>query len=75
VSAEPDVEIAATVSADELRFECTPRVSVRVYADSPADAELVSEREGLPDSVEAGVTYRRVAVSWRVAARLHDPDF
>jgi hypothetical protein len=75
VSREPDVEIAALVRADELRFECTPRVDVRVHADSPADAERVSDRENLPDEVEPGVTYRDIAVSWRVAARLSDPDF
>ena len=72
---EPDVEIAALVRADELRFECTPRVDVRVQADSPAEAERVSARENLPDEVEPGVTYRDIAVSWRVAARLSDPDF
>jgi hypothetical protein len=65
---EPDVEIAATVRADELRFECKPEVVVRA-------AERVSERENLPDEVEPGVTYRDIAVSWRVAARLSDPDF
>jgi hypothetical protein len=43
---EPDVEIAAIVRADELRFECKPEVVVR-----------------------------EVAVAWRVAARLSDPDF
>jgi hypothetical protein len=75
VTAEPDVEMAATVRADELRFECEPKVSVRAYSDSPAEAERVSEREHLPDRVEAGVTYRDVAVAWRVAARLRDPDF
>ena len=65
---EPDVEIAATVRADELRFECKPEVVVR-------GAEPVTVRENLPDEVEPGVTYRDVAVSWRVAARLSDPDF
>jgi hypothetical protein len=65
---EPDVEIAATVRADELRFECKPEVVVRA-------AESVSTRENLPDEVEPGVTYRNIAVSWRVAARLSDPDF
>jgi hypothetical protein len=69
---EPDVEIAASVKADEVRFECTPEVRVVAYADSPASAELVSEREGLPDAVEPGVTYRNIAVRWRVAARLSD---
>ena len=72
---EPDVEITALVRADELRFECAPHVDVRVHADSAADAERVSDRENLPDQVEPGVTYRDVAVSWRVAVRLDDPDF
>jgi hypothetical protein len=72
---EPDVEITALVRAEELRFECAPRADVRVYADSPADVEHVSDRQNLPDEVEPGVTYRDIAVSWRVAARLSDPDF
>jgi hypothetical protein len=71
---EPDAEIAAAVRIDELRFECKPEVSVVAYADSPASAESVSERENLPDELEPGVTYRDFAVRWRVAARLKDPD-
>lgn len=67
---EPDVEIAAAARADELRFECKPEVRVTAFADSPAAAESVSERENLPDDVEPGVTYRDVSVRWRVAARL-----
>jgi hypothetical protein len=70
----PDVEIAATVKAKELRFECKPEVRIGAYADAPASAEHVSERENLPDEVEPGVTYRDVAVRWRLAARLDDPD-
>ena len=72
---EPDVEITALVRADELRFECTPEVVVRAYSDSPATAESVSERDNVPDEVEPGVIYRDVAVRWRVAVRLDDPDF
>jgi hypothetical protein len=71
----PDVEIAAAVRAKELRFEVKPRVDVAAYADSPAGAESVSERENLPDEVEPGVTYRDVAVRWRLAAWLEEPDF
>ena len=71
---EPDVEIAAALRADEVRFECKPEVDVRVYADSPADGEIVSERDNLPDEVEPGVTYRDFAVRWRASARLSDPD-
>ena len=72
---EPDIEIAAAVRADEVRFECKPEVDVVAYSDSPASAESVSERENLPDELEPGVTYRDFAVRWRVAARLSDPDF
>ena len=71
---EPDVEIAAAVRADELCFECKPEVRVVAYADSPATAESVSERQNLPDELEPGVTYRNFAVRWRVAARLNDAD-
>lgn len=70
---EPDVEVSAAVRAAELRFECKPRVEVRAYADSPASAESVSERENLPDEVAPGVSYRNFAVRWRLAARLEDP--
>jgi hypothetical protein len=73
---EPDVEISAAVRAKELRFECKPDVDVRAYADSPASAESVSERENLPDELEPEVTYRDFAVRWRLAASLKDlpPD-
>jgi hypothetical protein len=70
----PDVEIAAAIRADELRFECKPQVHVAAYSNSPASAESVSERENLPDVLEPGVTYRNFAVRWHVAARLTDPD-
>ena len=75
MSAEPDVEIAATIRADELRFECVPETTVRVYADPPGPTEQTSERENLPDQVEPGVAYREISVGWRAAARLGDPDF
>jgi hypothetical protein len=71
---EPDVEIAASARADEVRFECKPDVRVRAYANAPATAESVSERENLPDEVQPGITYRNVSVRWRLAARLDDPD-
>jgi hypothetical protein len=71
---EPDVEIAASARADEVRFECKPEVRVRAYSDAPATAESVSERENLPDEVQPGITYRNVSVRWWLAARLEDPD-
>jgi hypothetical protein len=75
IEREPDVEMAATVRAEELRFECKPEVRVVAYSNSPAAAESISERENLPDELEPGVTYRNVAVRWRMAVRLEDPDY
>ena len=72
---EPDVELKVSVRAEEVRFECKPEVEVEVYADSPATAESQSERENLPDEVEPGVIYRDVAVRWRAAACLNEPDW
>ena len=69
----PDVEIVAAVRADELRFECKPKVDLVPYANAPAEFEHDSERENLPDEVEEGVVYRDVAVRWRAALRLRDP--
>jgi hypothetical protein len=72
---EPDVEMTVSLRADEVRFECKPEVEVVAHADTPATAESESERENLPDELEAGVTYRDVAVRWRVAARMNEPDW
>jgi hypothetical protein len=75
VEREPDVEMKFSVRAKELRFECKPDLDVVAFADAPATAESQSERENLPDEVEPGVTYRDIAVRWRAAARLGEPDW
>jgi hypothetical protein len=67
-----DVEISARVSAESLRFEGRPEVSVRVAGDHRIDGEPPakarsssgSERENLPEPVEADVTYRDAKVRW-----------
>jgi hypothetical protein len=69
----PDLEIAARVRAEEVRFECKPEVRVVASADWPTVAESVSERENLPEELQTGVTYRDFEVRWRAWARLEDP--
>jgi len=71
---EPDLEIAVSARADEVRFECKPQVRVRAYSNVPATAESISERDNLPDEVQSGVTYRDISVRWRASVRLDDPD-
>jgi hypothetical protein len=64
----PDLEIGASVRAKELRFPEEPDAEVRFRGDSIAEADSDSERENLPDRVEAGKTYKNVRVGWRAAA-------
>jgi len=71
---EPDLEIAVSARAHEVRFECKPQVRVRAYSNVPATAESISERDNLPDEVQSGVTYRDISVRWRASVRLDDPD-
>jgi hypothetical protein len=59
---EPDLEIAASVRAEELRFECKPETRVGAHANTPATGASTSERNNLPDDIEPGVTYRDVSV-------------
>jgi hypothetical protein len=70
----PDVEIAAAVRAEEVRFEVKPQVRVVAYADAPATVETDAARHGLPDEVEPGVAYRDVAARRRIAVWLCDPE-
>ena len=70
----PDVEIAAAVKADELRFEVKPEIEVVPYSNAPASVERSSQRDNLPPQLEEGVTYRDVAVHWRIGVRLEDED-
>jgi hypothetical protein len=71
---EPDLEIAASAKAEEVRFECKPEVRVRAYSNTPATAESVSERDNLPEEVQPGVIYRDISVRWRASVRLDDPN-
>jgi len=69
----PDVEIACSVRARELRFEVVPET--RVWFDGEPDIRpsVSSERENLPAEVEPGVTYKDVKVRWRAQARIAHP--
>ena len=67
--------LTVSVRAKEAPVRVQARGRGRAFADSPATAESESERENLPDELEPGVTYRDIAVRWRVAARLNEPDW
>jgi hypothetical protein len=65
----PDVEIGAVVRAERLKFKRKPEAEVSFPGESEAETDSHTERENLPDEVEAGVTYRDVRVRWRAGAR------
>ena len=67
---EPDIEIGAVVKAKRLRFRKKPQADVEVHGDPGVEGGSGSTRENLPDTVEPGVIYRDVRVTWRAAAKL-----
>ncbi|MGI5327098.1 hypothetical protein [Actinomadura nitritigenes] len=67
---KPDVEIGASVHADELVFRETPDVDERAGADPEGESGTSTERRNLPRPAKPNVTYRDVRVSHRLSARL-----
>jgi hypothetical protein len=71
---EPDIEIAARVRADELRFDSQPQVTVRFPGEGRRDSRHVTTRENIDKPVQPGKTYRRVFVATRISSRLVDEE-
>ncbi|HEU5026142.1 MAG TPA: hypothetical protein VFV01_14580 [Spirillospora sp.] len=71
---EPDVEISASVKADEVVFRETPDVEERAGAEPEGESGATTERRNLPRPVKRNTTYRDVRVSHRLSARLTGAD-
>ncbi|MBO2462083.1 hypothetical protein [Actinomadura violacea] len=71
---EPDVEIGASVEADEVVFREKPDVEEQAGAAPEGESGARTERENLPRPAEVNVTYRDVRVSHRLSARLAEPE-
>ncbi|APC34339.1 MULTISPECIES: hypothetical protein [Nocardiopsis] len=70
---EYDVEINASVSADELTFGEVPEVRSRTRGEPDHEGTSGSERSGLPHGVRSGVVYTDIRVDYRLASRLRPP--
>ncbi|MEC3893497.1 hypothetical protein ACFV4I_06205 [Nocardiopsis alba] len=70
---EYDVEIGASLSADELTFHETSKVESRYGGEPGAEGTVSGDRSGLPRPVETGVVYEDVRVDYRLASRLRTP--
>ena len=74
---DPDVEAAdiaiiANITAEELRFEAVPNVSVEFLDKSKNQTIWQTERFNLPDKLEPGVTYRNIGIRLKITSRLAD---
>jgi hypothetical protein len=68
-----DIELAAAVQADELRFDEQPETDVRFFGEPGHESDSGSDRTNLPEKVEPGVTYRNIRVDYRLASHLTQP--
>jgi aminopeptidase N len=68
----PDIEFTANVKARELRFEEVPENDVRFRSNPENESVWGTERENLPEEVEAGETYRDPRVRLRIATKITD---
>lgn len=63
----PDLELGASASARELRFEEVPETESRFRGDVSRRSYSDSRRRNLPDEVQSDVEYRDAGIEWRVA--------
>jgi hypothetical protein len=56
----------------KLRFRVVPDTRTWSEGDPDAEVEASEERDGLPDTVEPGVTYRDAGMRWTVHAWIAD---
>ena len=72
--AEPaDVEVFTGVRAHSLRFGAVPDTEVRFEGEPGERSSSRTERENLPEEVEAGKIYRDIGVRWTARARIVHP--
>lgn len=71
--APADVEIGARAKARSLRVVRKAKGGrVRFHGDPAPDTARFEERQGMPEELEEGATYRNVEIRWAVGARLRE---
>ena len=66
----PDIEMGFSLRARELHFDSVPEIQTGSYGTPGHEVKAEARREGLPDRVEAGVTYGKVRMRGRVGLRI-----
>ncbi|HEY0021040.1 MAG TPA: hypothetical protein VGC13_32360 [Longimicrobium sp.] len=67
----PDILIAASATAREVRFESQPQIRIGLNGCAALDSVVTTRRENLPDPVQPGVAYRDVRVGVEIRAWLN----
>ena len=70
----PDIEFAATVKAEHLRFREVPRIEISFSGTPDYESSTVSRRRNLPDPVSANVDYYDVRVDYLLTNRLRNSN-
>ena len=66
----PDIEFAATVEAENLRFREVPRTEIHFSGTPDHESSTVNRRRNLPDRVSEDVDYHDVRVDYLLTNRL-----
>ena len=73
MSDDGPISFRSSVRADEMTFHDVRDDEVTFHGDAGPGSWAGTRREGLPDDVTPGVTYRQVQVDFRIATEL-EPD-
>jgi hypothetical protein len=65
-----DIEFAATIEAENLRFREVPRTEIHFSGTPDYESATVSSRGNLPDRVSEDVDYHDVHVDYLLTNRL-----
>jgi hypothetical protein len=68
----PDIEVAATVEAAELRFREVPRTEIHFSGTPDYESSTRDRRRNLPDRVSKDTDYHDVGVDYRLTNRLRN---
>lgn len=61
-----DISIISNVTASELRFRVVPNIKIEFPGTSNRFSGWQTEKQNLPKSVEAGVTYRDIGIRLQI---------
>ncbi|SDQ47743.1 hypothetical protein [Thermostaphylospora chromogena] len=65
-----DIVFSASVQAESLHFTAVPWSEVTFHGEPGEESASGSRREGLPDHVTEGETYRAIRIDYAIASKL-----